>query len=93
MLAMSAKVMLAAYGKPHEAFCLGGIRHPRRIAMARRGSYNMTPEQRIESFTRTSATILAQLEELRALHEQIRQAQEAILERQQVQKKIRPRQN
>lgn len=44
----------------------------------------MTLEERIKSFARMCAAMLAQLEELRALQEQIRQVQEAILERQQV---------
>lgn len=50
----------------------------------------MTPEERIEYFAKMSATMLAQLEELRALHEQIRQVEKAI--RQEVVQKTSPRQ-
>ena len=41
----------------------------------RSGQVEMTPEERIEYFVTISTNILAQLKELSALHEQIRQAQ------------------
>ena len=44
----------------------------------------MTPEERIKSFIRLSTKLLAQLRELSALHEQIRQIHTVTTENQEV---------